>query len=164
MRRERGKLKIKIQKVSDGMYSAELISSPSDAPSVNPEWTTPAPMHPLDLCNVLLARGLNPTDISDAFEKADPELSPTRHECVPTVGEEALVVNHLGTFIVEEIDADAKTASLRVLRSGILMKDVEWHTIWPLDDKLRARFKNLSNSEEFQQFLSRRSSQNTPGE
>jgi len=72
------------------------------------------------------------------------------------------VVNHLGTFMVEEVDADAKTASLRVLRSGILMKDVEWHTIWPLDDKLRARFKDLFNSEEFQQFLSRRSSRNVP--
>jgi len=145
------------------MYSAELISSPSDVPSVIPEWTTPAPMHPLDLCNVLLARGLNPTDISAAFEKADPGLS-TRHECVPTVGEEVLVVNHLGTFKVEEVDADAKTASLRVSPSGILMKDVEWHTIWPLDGTLRARFKELSNSEEFQQFLFRGSSHNVPGE
>jgi hypothetical protein len=163
MRRERGKLQIKIEKVSDGMYSAELISSP-DVPSVNPEWTTPAPMHPLDLCNVLLAHGLNPTDISAAFEKADPGLSSIRHECVPTVGEEVLVVNHLGTFVVEEVDADAKTASLRVSRSGVLMKDVEWHTIWPLEEKLRARFNELSNSEEFQQFLSRRSSRDFPGD
>ncbi len=146
-------LKIRIQKVSDGMYSAELFSLPCNLSCAKPEWTTPAPMHPLDLCQELQARGLDPTDISDEFEEADPDLSPTRREYVPTVGDEVLVVNHLGTFIVEEVDADAKTASLRVLRSGILMKHVEWQTLRPLDDKLRARFKDLFKSEEFQQLF-----------
>lgn len=124
------------------MYSAELFSLPYNLASVKPEWTTPAPMHPHDLCRELLARGLDPADISDAFEYADPDLSPTRREYVPTVGEAVLVVNHLGTFVVEEVDADANTASLRVLRSGLLMKDVEWRTICPLDDATRGLFKS----------------------
>jgi hypothetical protein len=75
---------------------------------------------------------------------------------VPTVGEEVLLLNHLGTFMVEEVDGDAKTASLRVLRSGVLMKDVGWSTIWPLDDKTRAVLRDIFNSQEFKELLSKR--------
>ena len=157
-------MKIRIQKVSGGMYSAELISLPSNFPSEKPEWTTPAPMHAQDLCRVLLARGLDPSDISDAFEEADPVLSTRLRKHCPTVGEEVLVENHLGTFIVEEVDAVMETASLRVLRSGILLKGVEWRTIGPLDNKLSARLGDIFNSEELQQLISRRISRNIPRE
>ena len=140
------------------MYSAELFSQPSDPPSSKPEWTTPVPMSPHDLCRELLARGVDGNEIGDAFEEADPDLSPRRREHVPTVGEEVLVVNDLGVFRVEEVDAEAKTASLRVLRSGILIMHVAWNTIWPLDEEARSLFKEISaggpvNSEVLQRFL-----------
>jgi len=136
-------LKIRIQKASEGLYSAELFTLPSDPPRSKPEWTTPIPMSPHDLAAELLARGVPGNDIGDAFEEADPDLSPKQREHVPTNGEEVLVTNHLGIFRVEDIDADAKTASLRVLRSGALMKDVEWSTIWPFDDEARQLFKQI---------------------
>jgi hypothetical protein len=87
-----------------------------------------------------------------------------RREYVPTAGEEVLLLNHLGTFKVEEVDPVAKTANLRVLRSGVLMKDVEWHTIWPLDDKTRAVLRDIFNSEKFQKLLPKRNSGNDVGE
>ena len=46
---------------------------------------------------------------------------PKQREYVPAVGEEVLVLNHLGSFMVEEVDAELKTASLRALRSGVPM-------------------------------------------
>ncbi|WP_162601406.1 hypothetical protein [Occallatibacter savannae] len=76
-------------------------------------------------------------------------------EYIPTVGEEVLLVNHLGTFMVEEVDCERKTASVRVRRSGLLMEGVEWRTIWPLDAKTRAALADISRSEEFQKFLSK---------
>jgi hypothetical protein len=89
---------------------------------------------------------------------------PMRRDYVPTVGEEVLLLNHLGTFMVEEVDSDSKTASLRVLRSGVLMKDVEWRTIWPLDDNTRAVLTDIFNSQEFKQLLSKRNDRNDVGE
>lgn len=89
---------------------------------------------------------------------------PMRRGYVPAVGEEVLLLNHLGTFKVEEVDADAKTANLRVLRSGVLMKDVEWSTIWPLDDNTRAKLSDIFNSEEFRKLLSKRNSSSDVGE
>jgi hypothetical protein len=38
-------------------------------------------------------------------------------EYVPEVGEEVLVIDHLGTFLVEEIDVEQKTAVLRSTQS-----------------------------------------------
>jgi hypothetical protein len=54
-------------------------------------------------------------------------------EYVPEVGEEVLVTDHLGNFLVEEIDAEQKTAVLRILRSNAVMKNVAWNEVWPVD-------------------------------
>jgi hypothetical protein len=88
-------------------------------------------------------------------------LMPKPHEYAPTIGEEVLVTNHLGSFMVEEIDAEAKTASLRVLRSGVLMKNVTWSTIWPLSNEIRDLLREIAaggevNSEILRKFLSGR--------
>ena len=133
-------MKVRIQKTSDGLYSAESFNPPSH----QPVWTTSAAMNAYDLSRELLELGFHPTDISDAFEEADPDLIPKQREHVPTVGEEVLVLNHLGSFVVEEVDVEAKTANLRFLRSGVLMKDVEWRTIWPFDDEARDLFKEIA--------------------
>ena len=54
-------------------------------------------------------------------------------EYAPRVGEEVLVTDHLGVFLVEEIDCERKTAVLRVLRSNRVMDEVAWDNIWPVD-------------------------------
>jgi hypothetical protein len=64
---------------------------------------------------------------------------------MPTVGEEVLLINHFGSFLVEEVDVEAKTAALRRLDSDALIKDVEWSTIWPLDDKTREVIAGLKS-------------------
>lgn len=142
-------MKIRIQKISDDLYMAELFDLSPGPHLEETEWKTPAPMGPLDLCSELQARGCDSVDISDAFEKADPDLVPTPQEHVPIVGEEIMLTNHFGSFMVEEVDADAKTASVRVLRSGILIKDVEWSRIWPLNDETRQLIKQIAAGEAF---------------
>ena len=77
-----------------------------------------------------------------------------RDKCIPAIGEQVLVLNHLGTFVVEEVDALAKSANLRVQRSGVLMKDVSWRAICPLDDEVRAQLENIFTSAEFQRLIS----------
>lgn len=66
-----------------------------------------------------------------------PTINEPQREYVPRVGEEVLVTDHLGSFFVEEINVEQKTADLRVLRSNIAMKGVAWNTIWPLDKTAR---------------------------
>ena len=85
-------------------------------------------------------------------------------EYIPSVVEEVLLVNHLGRFVVEEVDLDRKTATVRVMRSGALMKGLEWRTIWPLDAKTRAAFADIFRSEEFKKFLSKHIGGNDAGE
>jgi len=60
-----------------------------------------------------------------------------------TVGEEVLLMDHLGSFLVEEIDVERKTAALRRLGTYVLIKDVDWNRIWPLDDKIRELIAQL---------------------
>lgn len=54
-------------------------------------------------------------------------------EYAPRVGEKVLVTDHLGVFLVEQIDCERKTAVLRVFRSDTIMDQVAWNTIWPVD-------------------------------
>lgn len=120
-------LKIKIHKTSKGLYSAELFSLMFD----QPEWRTTAPANAPELARELLELGLPLGEIGDAFEEADPNLVASPHsQHIPKVGEEVYVTNYLGSFLVEGVDAEAKTAGLRVLRSGVLLNDVAWTTIW----------------------------------
>jgi len=62
---------------------------------------------------------------------------------MPTVGEEVLLANYLGSFLVEDVNVEAKTASLRRLQTNALIKDVEWSRIWPLDEEMRERIEQL---------------------
>jgi hypothetical protein len=68
---------------------------------------------------------------------------PAQPKRMPTVGEEALLMNHLGIFLVEEVHVEARTANLRRLESNALIKDVEWSSIWPLDGETRERLEQL---------------------
>ena len=52
-------------------------------------------------------------------------------------------MNHLGTFLVEEVNVEAKTATLRRLQSNALVKDVEWSRIQLLDDELHERLERM---------------------
>lgn len=63
---------IRIAKVSDGMYSAEVFKLPSNLDWVKPDWATSAPMSANELIRELLERGHQKTDIGDAFYEADP--------------------------------------------------------------------------------------------
>lgn len=62
---------IKVKKVGDALYSAELILP--DMPSVSAGWSTPEPMNADRLVQELLKRGAHQTDIGDAFQEADPD-------------------------------------------------------------------------------------------
>jgi hypothetical protein len=62
---------IRIKKVSDSLYSAEL-SSP-DMQGVRAAWSTPEPMGVDRIIEELLSRGAHQTDIGDAFYAADPD-------------------------------------------------------------------------------------------
>jgi hypothetical protein len=66
-----------------------------------------------------------------------PTFGEPHREYVPKIGEEVLVTDRLGTFRVEEIDVERKTAVLRILRSNAIMQDVAWDTVWPLDATAR---------------------------
>jgi hypothetical protein len=61
---------IRIKKVADALYSAEL--KLPDMPDVNAEWSTPQPMSANQLVEELLNRGAHQRDIGDAFYLADP--------------------------------------------------------------------------------------------
>lgn len=63
---------IKIKKISDGMYSAEVYKLPPNLDWVKPEWATSAPMSAKELIRELLVRGHHQSDIGDAFYEADP--------------------------------------------------------------------------------------------
>ncbi|MGH9589313.1 MAG: hypothetical protein ACRD25_02915 [Terracidiphilus sp.] len=62
---------IKITKVGEGLYSAEL--TVPDMPSVEAEWRTREPMGAHPIIEELLRRGEHQTDIGDAFYEADPD-------------------------------------------------------------------------------------------
>jgi hypothetical protein len=64
---------IRIKKVSDGLYSAEVFELPANLEWVKPEWATSQPMSADELIQKLLARGHHQTDIGDAFYEADPD-------------------------------------------------------------------------------------------
>jgi hypothetical protein len=61
---------IRIKKVSEDLYSAELTLP--DIQAVQDEWSTPQPMSSDQLIEELLKRGAHQTDIGDAFYTADP--------------------------------------------------------------------------------------------
>jgi hypothetical protein len=66
----RSKMAIKIQKVSENLYTASLTLP--DVPNVQEEWTTPHPLPGRRLTDELLARGCHQTDIGDAMYGQDP--------------------------------------------------------------------------------------------
>jgi hypothetical protein len=56
---------------------------------------------------------------------------------VPEVGQEVLILNHLGIFRVTEIDSKARSATVTVLRSGALLEGIPWDRMTPWDEKTR---------------------------
>lgn len=62
---------LRIKKVSDGLYSAEVFNLPPNLSWVKPEWTTPSPVTADELIRELVARGFHQIDIGDALNEAD---------------------------------------------------------------------------------------------
>jgi hypothetical protein len=56
-----------------------------------------------------------------------------RRKYVPLVGDEVVLAGRFeGKFLVEEVDADEKTAVLRHMRTNALVKGAMWTTMYPL--------------------------------
>ncbi len=60
---------IRIQKVSEGLYTAKLLIP--DMPAVEDNWSTPEPMTEKLLVGELESRGAHQKDIVDALYEAD---------------------------------------------------------------------------------------------
>jgi len=56
---------------------------------------------------------------------------------VPEVGQEVLIVNHLGVFRIIFVDSNARSANVTVLRSGALLEGIPWDSMTPWDDETR---------------------------
>src|SRR5215472_6239136 len=56
---------------------------------------------------------------------------------VPEVGQEALIVNHLGVFRITSVDPKARSANVTVLRSGALLEGISWDSMTPWDEETR---------------------------
>lgn len=63
------------------------------------------------------------------------------------------MMNHLGIFLVEAVDLEARTAVLRRLESNAPLKDVEWNRIWPLDNDTIDRLKAIAPLERLRQMV-----------
>ena len=56
-----------------------------------------------------------------------------RRAYFPLVGDEVVIHGRfIGKFLVEEVDAERRTANLRSIRDNTLITDVAWETILPL--------------------------------
>ncbi|HKO19170.1 MAG TPA: hypothetical protein VJU82_09825 [Acidobacteriaceae bacterium] len=60
---------IRIQKVSDDLYTAKVIMP--DMPAVKSEWSTEEPLTGHQLCKALIELGCHQTDIGDALYQQD---------------------------------------------------------------------------------------------
>lgn len=56
---------------------------------------------------------------------------------VPEIGQEVLVVNHLGVFRITSVDFSAKSANVTVLRSGASLEGIPWDSMTPWDEETR---------------------------
>jgi hypothetical protein len=56
---------------------------------------------------------------------------------VPEVGQEILIVNHLGVFRITSVDPNARSANVTVLRSGASLEGIPWDSMTPWDDETR---------------------------
>jgi hypothetical protein len=50
-------------------------------------------------------------------------------EYIPTVGNIVTLVNHLGLFLIDKIDPEARTADVTRLRSNVQLKGIPWSII-----------------------------------
>ena len=64
-------MSIRIEKVSEGLYVAELTLP--DMPEVKSEWSSDGPLNLDELIHELRNRGAHPIDIGDVFYAADPD-------------------------------------------------------------------------------------------
>jgi hypothetical protein len=53
---------------------------------------------------------------------------------VPSVGNIVMLVNHIGLFMIDEINADARTANVTRLHSDAQLKGIPWSIIWQCDE------------------------------
>jgi predicted type IV restriction endonuclease len=55
---------------------------------------------------------------------------------VPEVGQEVLIVNHLGAFRITGVDPEARSVNVTVLRSGAAYDGIPWDQLTLLDQAL----------------------------
>ena len=58
----------------------------------------------------------------------------------PKVGDMVMLMNHLGLFSVDEIDADARTATVTRLRSNAQLEKIPWSIISQCDEEFLRNF------------------------
>ena len=71
VQRKEQEVTIRIRKVGDRLYTADLTLP--DMPAVREAWSTPQPLNRDELIEKLEERGAHQTDIGDAFYAADPD-------------------------------------------------------------------------------------------
>jgi hypothetical protein len=55
-------------------------------------------------------------------------------EYIPNVGNIVMLVNHLGLFLIDEIDAEARTADVTRLQNNVQLKGIPWSIIRCCDE------------------------------
>ena len=53
---------------------------------------------------------------------------------VPNVGDMVLLMNHIGLFLINEIDVDTRTANVTRLVSNVQLERIPWSIIWHCDE------------------------------
>jgi hypothetical protein len=64
---------------------------------------------------------------------------------VPEVGQEVLIVNHLGTFRISGVDPEARSVSVTILRNGGALEGISWDQLCLLDKDLLDKALSLLN-------------------
>jgi hypothetical protein len=79
---------------------------------------------------------------------------------VPEVGQEVLILNHLGIYRVSEIDSLNRTVNVTVLRSGAALERIPWDQLMRLGqaiESLNSAFpEGTQKRKEVQEFFHRR--------
>jgi hypothetical protein len=57
-----------------------------------------------------------------------------RGDYIPKVGNIVMLVNHLGLFLIDEIDVEARTVDVTRLRSNVQLKGIPWSIIGYCDE------------------------------
>lgn len=69
---------------------------------------------------------------------------------IPEVGQEVLIVNHLGVFRITSVDSAARSANVIVLRSGVSLEGISWDSMTPWDGETRRIVEGAAAAQESQ--------------